>query len=146
MYSPQQRHLQRFLFIFRAHSYVCLLINNNTNRIRRTQSTLSLTGCRDFSMFDPFRTFHPSLHESVVIWTRHDHSKFIRETLLTLLLFSFRKKALTMPNFWNFLPLKETCWLFSVKCVHSVLEKCIWTRHEHSKFFKETSIFFPFLL
>ena len=58
------------IFRLRAHNYVYLIINI-TNTVKWTQSTLSLTGCRTLSTFDPFRTFHPSLHESVV--SRHWH-------------------------------------------------------------------------
>ena len=68
MYSPRKRHSQHFLFILRAHSYVYLIINDNTNTIRRTQSTYSLTRYRIFSTFDTFCTFHPSLHRSVAGW------------------------------------------------------------------------------
>ena len=64
MYFPQQRLLQCFLFRIRSHT--CLL-NNTTNTRRRTQSTLSPTECRIFGTYDPFRTFHPSLHESVAL-------------------------------------------------------------------------------
>ena len=64
MYFPQQRLLQCFLFRIRSH--ICLL-HNTTNTRRITQSTLQPTECRIFGMFDPFRTFHPSLHESVAL-------------------------------------------------------------------------------
>ena len=47
MYSPQQRH-------------------NNTKTIRKAQSPLSPTECWIYSTFDPFRTFHLFLHESIV--------------------------------------------------------------------------------
>ena len=51
---------------------MCLL-NNTTNTRRRTQPTLSPTECRIFGTFDPFRTFHPSLHESVALeWRKAD--------------------------------------------------------------------------
>ena len=61
MYSPLKRHSQCFLF--RRHKS-CLL-NNDTNTIKITQSTLSPTECRIFSAFNPFHTFHPSQHESI---------------------------------------------------------------------------------
>ena len=64
MYFPQQRLLQCFLFRIRSH--ICWL-NNTTNTTRRTQSTRPPTECRIFSTFDPYRTFHPSLHESVAV-------------------------------------------------------------------------------
>ena len=73
IYFPQQWDLQRFLFILRAHGYVYLIINSNSNRIRRTQLILSLTGCIIFNTFNPFSTFHPSLHESIC-W-RFPHQK-----------------------------------------------------------------------
>ena len=67
MYFLQQRLLQCFLFRIRSH--ICLF-NNTTNTRRRIQSTLPPTECRVFGTFDPFCTFHPSLHESVVRETR----------------------------------------------------------------------------
>ena len=45
-------------------TWLCLL-NNTTNARRRTLSILSSTECRIFGTLNPFRTFHPSLHESV---------------------------------------------------------------------------------
>ena len=45
-------------------SYLCLH-DNNTKTIRRTQSTLSSTGCIIFITFNSFGTFHSSVNESV---------------------------------------------------------------------------------
>ena len=64
MYFPQQRLLQCFLFRIRSH--ICLL--NNATNTRRTQSTLPPTECKICVTFDPFRTFHPSLHVSVALF------------------------------------------------------------------------------
>ena len=47
-----------------------LIISTNTNTRRRTQSKLSPTECRIFIKFNPFRTFHLSLHESVALSER----------------------------------------------------------------------------
>ena len=80
MYFPQQWDLQRFLFILRAHGYVYLIINTNSNRIRRTQLILSLTGCIIFNTFDPFSTFHLSLLE-FVSW-RFPHQKKYHQIIL----------------------------------------------------------------
>ena len=52
--------------IHNACNYDYLKINNTVIQI---QSTLSLTGYRVFSMFDPFRPFHSSLPESVAVNT-----------------------------------------------------------------------------
>ena len=55
MYSSQQRHLLRFLFILRAHSFVYLIINNNNNNNNNQllkQSTLPLTEYGTFTTFD----------------------------------------------------------------------------------------------
>ena len=61
MCFPQQRLLQSFLFRIRSHIY----LPDNTTNTRRPQSIPSPSECRIFGTFGPFRTFHPSLHESV---------------------------------------------------------------------------------
>ena len=78
MYFPQERLLQ--CFVFRIRSHICLL-NGTTNTRRTTQSTLPPTECRIFGTFDPFRTFHPSLHESVAFI---DHFKNVSALFLKL--------------------------------------------------------------
>ena len=52
------------MYFHQDRKLLCLL-NNTTNTRRRTQSIFSPTECRSCGTFDPFRTFHPSLHESV---------------------------------------------------------------------------------
>ena len=61
-YTPVFHNNSRFMNILhQRHVYLCWL-NNTTNTRGRTQSILSLTDCRIFSTFDPFRPFHPFIH------------------------------------------------------------------------------------
>ena len=73
---PQQRHLQCFSFIEKSHNYVYLVMPL-TQEEEHNQSTFSPNECRILSTFNPFRTFHRSLHESVAYKIKYILSFFL---------------------------------------------------------------------
>ena len=87
--------------------------------------------------------------EKICIWTRHDHSKFTRETSIFWLhssVFALEKQPRKL-NFHSFFISKSIVGGYFQGNVCTHFQKiCIWIRHDHFKFTRETSIFLVALL
>ena len=88
--------------------------------------------------------------QKICAWIRYTNAKFVTDKLIfsiALLHFCFRKKALLILIFQTFLPLKEHLVATFCENVCTHFQKIyIWTRHQHSKFVRETSTFSVALL